>query len=131
MIKAGIEVLPIVNQFEVSPAMFRPKLIEYFQEKKVLVSASKSLHRGSSFSQGVVDIAGRHHTTPAQVFLRWGMQKGLIVVAKTSKKIRMVENRSLFTFSLDEGDMAHLDQMTTADQIREREELEEKRKTIL
>lgn len=128
----NIKVFPVVNQFEVSPFMYRPRDVEYFQSKGVLVSSSKALHRGEGFDHPtIMEILSKRRITAAQVMLRWGIQKGLIVVAKTSSFDRMVENRDIFHFSLDPDEMAKLDAITTDEDVNERELLEKERKTLM
>jgi len=126
----NIKVLPAVNQFEVSPFMYRPCDVSYFQYWGILVSSSKSLHRGGEClnNKQLNEIASNHSLTPAQVMLRWGIQKGLIVVCKTSNTERMIENRSLFHFTLSEQEMEVLDGFTSAEDVKAREELEKERK---
>ncbi|KAK1739864.1 aldo-keto reductase family protein [Skeletonema marinoi] len=130
LISNNITVPPVVNQFEVSPLMYRPRDVEYFQYKGVLVSSSKALHRGKGFDHWIIEIISkRHNITAAQVVLRWGVQKGLIVVAKTSNFDRMVENRDILHFSLGQDEMAKLDSITTEKDVSDRETLEKERKT--
>lgn len=125
-----ISVHPVVNQFEVSPFMFRPRDVAYFQRRGVLLSSSKSLHRGGECFNNpqLKAISENHSVTPAQVMLRWGIQKGLIVVCKTSTPQRMVENRDLFDFALSEQEMKVLDGLTTEEDVAKREQLERERK---
>ena len=109
--------------------MFRPKTVEYFRGKGMIVSASKALHRGASFDNAMVmKIAAAHGVSPAQVFLRWGVQKGLVVVSKTGLAERMYENRDVLWFTLSEAEMKQLDSMTTEEAVITREELEQTRK---
>lgn len=132
LVAAGISVLPVVNQTEINPAMNRPDLIEYFQERNIAVAASKALSRGSVLSaKPVQDIAKRYSVTPAQVVLRWSLQKGLIVVAKTSNATRMQENRSIFRFRLSDEDERSLDLLTFESAVQKREALEAERKRSL
>lgn len=81
----NISVPPVVNQFEVSPFMYRADLISFFQQKGLLVSSSKSLHRGDGFDNYVIKNLSekyrnrergclRIRPTPAQIILRWGIQ---------------------------------------------------------
>jgi diketogulonate reductase-like aldo/keto reductase len=129
---AEITVMPAVNQMEVSPAMYRAPTIKFFSDKRIVVSASKSLHRGASLEKKpIVDIAKKYSVTPAQVMLRWGLQKGLATTTKTSSPERMKENRRLFTFTLDKDDIALLDGMTTEEDIANRAELEKARKSSM
>jgi D-xylose reductase len=53
-------------------------------------------------------IAARHGKTPAQVVLRWGVQRGTSIIPKTSRPARLAENLALFDFQLTEGEMAGL-----------------------
>ena len=124
-----IVVPPIVNQMEVSPFMYRPETIKYFQDQNIAIAASKALHRATGIQEGVVkSIADTHGVTPAQVMLRWGFQKRLIVVAKTSQADRMRENRDILKFSLSEEEMTQLDSLTSPEDIRQREDLELQRR---
>jgi diketogulonate reductase-like aldo/keto reductase len=129
-IENNITVLPIVNQFEVSPFMYRPYDVSYFQQRGVLVSSSKSLNRaGECFTNITLqEIAQNHCVAPAQVMLRWGIQKGLIVTCKSSSLTRMVENRKIFHFVLSDEEMTVLDGLTTEDDVTKRTELEKERK---
>jgi len=126
----NIKVLPAVNQFEVSPFMYRPHDVSYFQYHGIIVSSSKSLHRGGECleNEQLNEIANNHSVTPAQVMLRWGIQKDFIVVCKTSNVGRMVENRALFHFALSDEEMEVLDGLTSAEDVKAREELEKERK---
>jgi diketogulonate reductase-like aldo/keto reductase len=125
----GITMIPTVNQMEVSPYMYRPAIISYFQKKNILVAASKALHRADGIHTGTVnEIAKAHMVTPAQIMLRWSFQKRLIVVAKTCNSQRMQENRSIFHFSLSDNELALLDSLTTEQDIKNREELELQRR---
>ena len=123
---------PLINQIEVSPFMYRPQTIQYFQEKGILVAASKALHRGDGIDdEGSVVrmIATAHSVSPAQVLLRWSLQHRLIVLTKTSSLDRMIENRGILDFTLLPQEMAALDVLTTEDTILAREELEVLRKS--
>jgi diketogulonate reductase-like aldo/keto reductase len=125
----GITIPPAVNQIEISPFMYRPAIIKYFQEKNIIMAASKALHRASQLDSGIVkEIADFRSVAPAQVMLRWGLQKRFIVAAKTSNALRMQENRDVFRFSLTDHEMGLLDSLTTQEDIRTREELEDGRR---
>jgi D-xylose reductase len=58
--------------------------------------------------QVVIDIAKSHGKSPAQVVLRWGVQRGTAVIPKTSSKERLIENFSILDFSLTEEQMAKI-----------------------
>lgn len=132
LIQSGITVLPVLNQIEVSPVMYRPDLIRFFQKQNVLVSAFKPLNRGNAFEEtSILQLAAARGVTPAQIFLRWGLQKGLIVVSKTATPSRMKENLNILGFVLTDDEVSQLDSLTTAEDIRKRTEHEAKSKTAL
>jgi len=132
LVESGIEILPAVNQVEVSPVMYRPKLVKYFQSKNILVGAYKPLHRAAAFDrEPIVKLAEKYSVSPAQIMLKWSLQKGLIVVAKTANVSRMHENRSIMHFLLPDDEMALLDSLTTEQALREREKHETMRKSSL
>lgn len=129
LVRSGMTVPPIVNQFEVSPIMYRPDLVNYFQEKDIVVAASKSLSRSSAFENSPIrELAQKYAVSPAQIMLRWSLQKRLVPLCKTSTPDRMQENRSIRHFSLSDADVSLLDSLTEEETVRQRIELESVRK---
>jgi len=53
-------------------------------------------------------LAKKHNKTPAQILLRWGLQKGFVILPKSVTKSRIVENTKLYDFELDKEDMENL-----------------------
>ncbi|KAL3944307.1 MAG: hypothetical protein SGBAC_001600 [Bacillariaceae sp.] len=118
-------ILPTCNQIEVSPFMYRPEIIDFFEEQNIAVAASKALHRAVGMEEGVVASISRNHSvTPAQILVRWAFQKRLIVVVKTSQIQRMKENRSVLHFTLSDEEMQALDSLTSPKDIADRTALE-------
>lgn len=58
-----------------------------------------------------MDIASRHHKTPAQVLLRWNVQRGVVVIPKSTKPERVCENYNVFDFTLDNNEMDSMSAM--------------------
>jgi diketogulonate reductase-like aldo/keto reductase/8-oxo-dGTP pyrophosphatase MutT (NUDIX family) len=132
LIEEGIAVMPSINQIEVSAVMYRPERIKYFQNRGILVGAFKPLNRAACFDKEPIPrIAEAYGKTPAQVLLRWALQKGLIVVSKTATPSRMKENINVLDFVLNKEDMLALDSLTIAEDIKERERREAKSKLAL
>ena len=121
--EGGINVPPVVNQLEVSPIHYQKTAIDYFKSQNVLISAYKPLNRGANFgSEPLPELAAKYGKSEAQIMLRWGLQRRLIVVAKTATASRMNENRDILDFSLTDDEMMQLDTLTTSECIREREQ---------
>jgi diketogulonate reductase-like aldo/keto reductase len=131
LVASGISIFPVVNQFEVSPFMYRKDWVDYFKSKGILVTSSKSLHRGKGFvDPDITRLSQKYSVSPAQLFLRWGVEKGLIVAAKSSNPARMKENISVTHFSIAPEDIATLDGLTTEAAVCERIAHEQKSKEI-
>lgn len=101
------EVVPAVNQIEVSPYLVQDSLRAFCAEHGIAVEAWSPIARGKVVSDPViVGIARRLGRTPAQVTLRWHVQRGDIVFPKTMHVERMQENFDVFSFHLDDDQMA-------------------------
>jgi diketogulonate reductase-like aldo/keto reductase len=104
------EIPPVVNQVEFSPFEYRRKLLEACEERNVTLEAYSPLGTGRHLSdERVRQIAERVGRTPAQVLLRWCVQRDLPVIPKSTHRDRIDENAQIFDFSLSDDAMAALD----------------------
>jgi diketogulonate reductase-like aldo/keto reductase len=115
---------PAVNQVQFSPFEYRRRLLDGCTERDIALEAYSPLGTGRHLSDPtVVRIAERVDRGPAQVLLCWCLQRGTIVIPKSSHRERIVENARIFDFVLTEEDMASLDaldQTRGTDRARER-----------
>jgi diketogulonate reductase-like aldo/keto reductase len=110
----GVKQLPLVNQIEINPFLYRKNTIEKFAKEGVVMQSYRSLRDGKAFENPILKtIAENKGKTPAQVLGRWCVQKGFVYVPKSVKKERMVENAQVFDFELSEEEMKELDGLTT------------------
>jgi len=101
---------PVVNQVQFSPFEFRRKLLAAAEKQGVAVEAYSPLGTGRHLTSPVVKrLASRAGRTPAQVLLRWCLQRGLVVITKSTHHDRIAENAGVFDFTLSDPDMAELD----------------------
>jgi 2,5-diketo-D-gluconate reductase A len=101
---------PVVNQVQFSPFKYRRKLLEACEERNVALEAYSPLGTGGHLSDARVrQIAERVGRPPAQVLLRWCVQRDLVVVTKSTHRERIEENAQIFDFTLSDEDMAALD----------------------
>jgi diketogulonate reductase-like aldo/keto reductase len=101
---------PVVNQVQFSPLKYRRKLLEACEARKVALEAYSPLGTGRHLSDGRVrQIAERVGRTPAQVLLRWCVQRDLVVIPKSTHRDRIEENAQTFDFTLSDEDIAALD----------------------
>jgi diketogulonate reductase-like aldo/keto reductase len=101
---------PVVNQVQFSPFEDRRRLLEACQSRDIAVEAYSPLGTGRHLSNETVKlVAQRAGRTPAQVLLRWCLQRGLVAITKSTHRERIEENSQIFDFELSEQDMADLD----------------------
>jgi diketogulonate reductase-like aldo/keto reductase len=103
---------PVVNQLELSPFLVQAELVAFCRARSIQPVATSPLTGGQRLSDPVVNaIARKLGRTAAQVFLRWGVQHGLVVVPRSGKTAHILENAELFDFTLDTEDMTRLDSL--------------------
>jgi 2,5-diketo-D-gluconate reductase A len=101
---------PVVNQAQFGPFAYRRALLEACEQHAVVLEAYSTLGTGRHLSDPtVVEIAKRHGRTPAQVLLRWCVQREIPVIPKSTHRDRIEENGQIFDFSLSVEDLAALD----------------------
>ena len=103
---------PVVDQVQFSPFHFRRGLLEVCERLGVVLEAYSPLERGKRLDDPVVvEIARRLGREPAQVMLRWGIQHGVPVIPKSTRRERIFANAEIFDFVLGDGDMRTLDDL--------------------
>ena len=105
-------VVPAVDQIELHPAFAQAPLREYLASKGIATEAWGPLGQGKYDLFGksaVADAAAAHGATPAQVVIRWHLQKGIIVFPKSNSRERMAENFDVFGFELTDAELAAID----------------------
>jgi 2,5-diketo-D-gluconate reductase A len=109
-VTAAATVPPVVDQVQFSPFEHRRAVLEECRQRNVVPEAYSPLGTGRHLSEPAVrEIAERVGRTPAQVLLRWCIQKDVPVIPKSTHRERIAENAQLFDFSLSDEDMARLD----------------------
>jgi 2,5-diketo-D-gluconate reductase A len=101
---------PAVNQVQFSSLHYRRALLEACRKRGVVLEAYSPLgtgrHLGNETVRLVADRVGR---TPAQVLLRWCIQRAVPVIPKSTHRERIEENADIFSFQLSDQDMRELD----------------------
>ena len=102
--------LPCINQIESHPGYWQPDLEELCVSKGIAIAAYSPLgHGGDIASAPVVHAAERLGVTPAQVVLRWHLQKGHVFIPKSTHVDRMRANLDVLGFELGVDAIAALD----------------------
>lgn len=106
---SGATIRPAVNQIEVHPWLTRTDIVSFCNANNIAVESYSPLVQGHKLQDPtLVKIASAHSKTPAQVLIRWNLQRGNIVIPKSSKKHRIVENADVFGFELSEEEVEEL-----------------------
>jgi 2,5-diketo-D-gluconate reductase A len=108
-LRAETEVRPAVNQIEIHPYLTNDVTRAYDVDNEIANEAYSPIAQGAVLDDpAVVAVAREVGRTPAQVVLRWHIQRGDIVIPKSKTEERVRENFALFDFELDEPSMASI-----------------------
>lgn len=113
--QAGLA-LPVVNQIELHPAFQQKEVKPYCLTRKIAIEAWSPLggQDHTLFDHPTITaLAAKHGKTGAQIIIRWHLQSGHIVIPKSVKQSRILENCQVFDFTLDTEDMAAIAAMDT------------------
>jgi 2,5-diketo-D-gluconate reductase A len=95
------EITPAVDQIEVNPYLTQDEVRRFCADHEIVIEAWSPLGRGSVLADPTVgDIARRYGKTPAQVVLRWHIERGDVVFPKSVTPARIKENIDVFGFEL-------------------------------
>jgi diketogulonate reductase-like aldo/keto reductase len=109
-VSAAGTVVPAIDQVQFSPFENRRALLEACEQRSVVLEAYSPLGTGRHLNDpAVTRIAEAAERTPAQVLLRWCVQRGIPVIPKSTHRDRIEENAQIFDFTLSDEDMAALD----------------------
>ncbi len=130
--------MPNANQIELHPWSQKPELVAYLERRGIVPIAYSSLvplstwrhapgHDSAKTDAMKADgqradspfkaMAAKYGVTEAQVLLRWGVQRGFPVLPKSTDRGRMRENADVFSFSIDDADMATIAAMDRGDGV--------------
>jgi diketogulonate reductase-like aldo/keto reductase len=107
-----------VNQIEFHPYLQRPDLVEYCRETDTVIEAAAPLARTEIFEDETVqELAETYDRSPAQVALKWGVERGVVPLPKSSSPDHVRGNLDLFDWELEDADLAALDDLDRDDAV--------------
>lgn len=112
--------VPAVNQIELHPAFQQRELRAFGEPLGIRTEAWGPLGQGKYDLFGekaVQDAAAAHEVTPAQVVIRWHLQRGIIVFPKTTSRERMATNFAVFGFELSDAELAAIDALDRGQRV--------------
>ncbi len=115
------ELKPAVNQVELHPYLQQAELVQFCQYKGITVTAYSPLGSPGNYREKgfpiivedpvIVEIAKKHNKQPAQVLIRWGIQRGTVVIPKSIHPERIKENIEVFDFELSSDEMESISKL--------------------
>ena len=112
----NVTVRPVVNQIECHPFWQRTTDLEVADEFGICVEAwapFAEAGRGIFSNDVIAEIAAKYGKAPAQVILRWNIQRGVVVIPKSVHKERIEENINIWDFALNDEDMTAISALDT------------------
>jgi 2,5-diketo-D-gluconate reductase A len=110
------EVIPAVNQVETHPFNQQIESAQFMKENHVQIQSWGPFAEGKNDifqNEVLVSIAEKHNQSVAQVILRWLTQRGVVVIPKSVRKERIIENFNIFDFELSQEDMEKISTLDT------------------
>ncbi|MFC6824195.1 aldo/keto reductase [Halopelagius fulvigenes] len=107
-----------VNQVEFHPWLYQEDLLEYCEDNDVVLTAAAPLARTEVLEDPVIrDVAEEYDRTPAQVVLRWQVQKGVVTIPKSSTPEHIRSNFEVGDWELDADDVGRIDDIDTEKRV--------------
>ena len=108
-------VIPAVNQVEFHPYHYQKSLLDYCNSKNIIIEAySPLVHAKRMDEERLVAISKEIGKTPAQILIRWAIQRDMVVLPKSVNKNRIIENFAVFDFEIPNSLMKRLDDLDEA-----------------
>jgi len=106
------------NQVEYHPGLNQQELLDFCKKHDIAVTGYSPLKRGKLAGDGrLKDIADKYGKSPAQVSLRWMIDKGMIVIPKSSSEAHLKENLDVLDFQLGEDEIKAIDSLGDSDRM--------------
>ncbi|KAI9821077.1 MAG: hypothetical protein M1827_003811 [Pycnora praestabilis] len=99
-----------VGQWELHPWLARPDIVEWCEKRKIVLEAYCPIVRGKRFDEPILQpLVKKYNKTPAQVLIRWSLQKGFVPLPKSVTHSRIEENSKVYDFELTAEEMKSLE----------------------
>jgi len=102
-------VVPAVNQIEYHPLLTQEKVKSYCEVKGIHITAWSPLMQGNLDLPLLQELAAKYGKSPAQIVIRWDLQKGVLTIPKSITPARIQENADVYDFELSAEDIAAID----------------------
>lgn len=105
----NVQCSPLMTPQDLHPFMTRNELVAYCQSKDIVLEAWAPLVRGERFKHpDILRLAEKYKKSPAQILIRYGLDRGFVVIPKSTKQERIKDNANVFDFTLEREDVDYL-----------------------
>ncbi len=114
------DLVPAVNQVEFHPYVVQKELTDFCKKHNIQFESWSPLgavKNGLLEDKTILNIADKYGKTPAQIILRWNIDKGVVTIPKSSNKNRQLENISIFDFKLNDDDISKIDMLDKNERV--------------
>ncbi len=109
-IRVMAAVMPMVLQNEFHPRLVQQELLDYCKNQNIQYEAWAPLMRGQILDHKIIkNLAEKYRKTPAQIVIRWDLQKGVVTIPKSVHENRIIENSRVFDFQLSVEEIKQID----------------------
>ena len=115
---AYCEIKPVCNQIELHPYLVQEDLVKYMKDNDIIPVAFCPLIRAGQEErqapknvfelEQISELAKKYNVSSGQIILNWGIQRGHVIIPKSSKKERLIENLECTKFALEKEDVEKL-----------------------
>lgn len=104
------KIKPVTNQVECHPLLNQERFLGFLKQHDIVLTGYRPLGGANGLhlilgNDKVVQLAKKYKKTPAQIIVRWNIQRGIVVIPKSGKPERIKENCDVFDFSLSDEDV--------------------------
>ncbi len=114
------DLVPAVNQVEFHPYVVQKDLTDFCKKHNIQFeswSPLGAIKNGLLEDKTIVELAEKYGKTPAQIILRWNIDKGIVTIPKSSNKERQLQNISIFDFELSTEDVNKIDSLDRNERV--------------
>ena len=95
-----------MNQIELHPGLSQNGVLKYCKDNDILVTSYGPFMKGEALKMPLInDLASKYHKTPAQICVRYLIDRGIVAIPKSVHEARIKENFDVFDFALTEDDV--------------------------
>lgn len=103
---------PVVNQIELHPKLMQKSTVDFCKAHDIVIESWSPIGRAQYLDDPTITkIAQEHGKSPAQIMIRWHVQHGFVVIPKSLRRERQLENISVFDFELSQEEMDLIDRL--------------------